>query len=402
MRFALLCDDPLARPMIDALSEQVAGHRLTLAVRATERGDALLHRRLAVTFVEHYEDLAFDKQIDAVLIGGSHPSILDGTKQFAAAGVPVLFLPQVEQGSTFIYELSLVRDDNHVLLFPAFWHRYDTAVIGLKEAIAEGQLGHVQFLQLRRELSRSSAGTPLPQSTVDAELLYDVDLLRWLGGDYDQITALRTGATTEGVLIQSVVLAGKSLPEANWSISPTEGPNQWRLTVRGDAATAELYCDESSRSWTCEINGKRLQGDERATARGLLKTFENAAALQSTVPASTSVPDEGDWGDLVKCFETLDATHRSVRRRRTIELHFEPMSERAIFKTQMTAIGCSVLILTLLLMLCFLGIASVVPLPQPVLKVLRLMVFAPLAFFLIAQVLLPLTRPSSNEQTSVK
>ena len=111
----------------------------------------------------------------------------------------------------------------------------------------------------------------------------------------------------------------------------------------------------------------------------------------------TSAAVSQDWGELVKCFETVDATHRSVRRKRTIELHFEPMSERAIFKTQMTAIGCGLLVGTLLMMLCFLGIASVVPLPEPVLIGLRVLVFAPLVLFLLAQVLLPLTRPSSNE-----
>ena len=106
-----------------------------------------------------------------------------------------------------------------------------------------------------------------------------------------------------------------------------------------------------------------------------------------------------EWGELIKCYETLDASHRSVRRKRTIELHFEPMSERAIFKTQMTAIGCGLLIATFLLTLCYLGVAAVVPLQPSVLIVLRALVFAPLVIFLLAQILLPLTRPSSNENS---
>jgi myo-inositol 2-dehydrogenase/D-chiro-inositol 1-dehydrogenase len=104
----------------------------------------------------------------------------------------------------------------------------------------------------------------------------------------------------------------------------------------------------------------------------------------------------------VKCFETIDATHRSVRRRRTIELHFEPMSERAIFKTQMTAIGCALLVATFLLTLVYLGIASLIPLPGYALIGLRALVFGPLVLFLLAQILLPLTRPSSAEKTSTR
>ena len=402
MRFALLCDDLLARPLINALSNHVDGHRLTFAVRATDRSDELLHKLQAITFVERWEDLSVEGEIDAVLVGGNDPSILEGTKQLATAGIPILFCPQADQGSTFVYELSLIRDDNQVSLFPLFWHRFDAAVDELKQALNDGQIGKVQFLQLNRALSRPSTSTPVSQAEVDSELLHDADLLRWLIGDYNQVTALRTAATNDGVLMQSVVLAGRSLPEANWSISPIVGPDQWNLTVRGESGIAHLSRNALTRCWACEINGHRVEGVEIATARSVIKAFEATTARHANVESSQRGTVNREWGDLVKCFETVDATHRSVRRRRTIELHFEPMSERAIFKTQMTAIGCGLLIATFFLTLCFLGIASIVPLPPRVLEVLRFLVFAPLAIFLIAQILLPLTRPSSNEQLPPK
>jgi hypothetical protein len=58
----------------------------------------------------------------------------------------------------------------------------------------------------------------------------------------------------------------------------------------------------------------------------------------------------------------------------------------------MTALGCAVLMGTLVLMLAYLAVASVVPLNGTLLVVLRTLVFAPLVLFLIAQLLLPLTR----------
>lgn len=399
MRFALLCDDSQASPIVDALSAQIGGHRLTHAVRMTAVADDLLHGREGVTFVEHWEDLLVSNQIDAVIVGGSDPMILEGAKQLAAAGMPILFVPQAAQGSTFVYELSLIRDDNHVPLFPLLWHRFDNAVIELKNVLNEGSLGRVQFLQLNRALSRPSTSTPISQAAVDGELLADADLLRWLIGDYDQVTGLRTAATSEGVLMQSVVLAGRTLPEANWSISPTEEPSQWRLIVRGERGVAELHREPSSRNWVCRVNGQHIEGDQQDTASAVLESFAETTSRGATSDVAADRTVSGEWGDLVKCFETVDATHRSVRRRRTIELHFEPMSERAIFKTQMTAIGCGLLVATLFLTLCFLGVASVVPLPPAVLVGLRVLVFAPLVLFLLAQVLLPLTRPSSNERT---
>ena len=432
MRFALLCDDPMVRPVVDALSDPGGKDQLRFAVRATEHADDLLHQRQAITFVEKWEDLPVEREIDAVLVGGRDSVILDGIKQLASGGTPILFAPHAGQGSTFIYELSLIRDDNQVPLIPLLWHRYDRAVLRLKQAIDEGRLGRVQFLQLTRALTRPMTNTPLSQSEVDAELLQDTDLLRWLIGDYDQVTCLRTGASTEGVMMQSVVLSGRSLPEANWNIAPIDGPNQWRLIVRFETGVAELHRSGSSHHWICEIDGERIEGDSTTTSQNLLDDFTKSMNAHKALAAAHQKAEGSDWAELVKCYETVDATHRSIKRRRTIELHFEPMSERAIFKTQMTAMGCSLLVATFFLLLLYLGVASfVAPLPfdrfdsdmqitnstaaetigingnrvpkslpfaHRLLVVLRLLVFAPLLIFLVAQFLLPLARPSSNEQ----
>jgi len=72
------------------------------------------------------------------------------------------------------------------------------------------------------------------------------------------------------------------------------------------------------------------------------------------------------------------------------------VSERAIFKTRMAAWGCGILILTLLLMVAFLMVASVVPLNGTLLALGRIVVFAPLFIFLFAQLLLPLTRSAKK------
>jgi myo-inositol 2-dehydrogenase/D-chiro-inositol 1-dehydrogenase len=409
MRFALLCDDPLALPIVESLNSQVDGQRLTHAVRITPEADLLLHGLTDLRFVEHWEDLLVSKEIDAVIIGGKHPKILEGAKQIATAGIPILFIPQAEQGSTLAYELSLIHDDNQVLLWPLFWHRFDQGALRLKRVMSDGELGQIQFLQLQRTIPILTPGTPISQSQVDGELLHDIDLPRWLAGDYDQVTGLRTAATSEGLQMQSVVLAGRGLPESNWSISGSPGLAEWKLIVRGDLGVATLTRDGNSRRWIFESKQERVEGDRQQTAREALSAFAHSLSLsREAVPATSSSASSANvargslWGDLVKCFETIDATHRSVRRRRTIELHFEPMSERAIFKTQMTAIGCALLVATFLLTLVYLGIASLIPLPGYALIGLRALVFGPLVLFLLAQILLPLTRPSSAEKTSTR
>ena len=73
-----------------------------------------------------------------------------------------------------------------------------------------------------------------------------------------------------------------------------------------------------------------------------------------------------DWTDLTRDFEVLDAVRRSLARRRTIDLHFETTSERSLFKTQMTAIGCGVLLLTLFAFVGVLFLGSVLDTRGPV------------------------------------
>lgn len=399
MRFALLCDDLSVRPLIDALDVRVDGHELVRAVRTSPPSGMPLSDGKSATLVAGWVDLLVAKDIDAVIVGGSDEQIIEGAKQLATAGIPVLFAPQAAQGSTFVYELSLIRDDNKVPLFPIFWNRFDSAVSALKSDIASGRFGKIQVLQLTRGITSNSAGGIIPQTVVDGQLLDDVDLLRWLVGDYDQVTALRTAATDEGVLAENVVLAGRVLPEANWSISADSSQQTWKLVVRGENGVAELTREIDSPAWHYSNNGQPVAGDVRTTSQLLLRAFTESVARDRSVSDLTGKSPGTEWGELVKCFETVDATHRSVRRRRTIELYFEPMSERAIFKTQMTAIGCGLLIATLFLMLIYLGIASIIPLPNYVLIALRAVVFGPLVVFLIAQLLLPITRPSTDERT---
>ena len=402
MRLALLCDDPAVVPWLDAMAGGSV-HEVVVAATVSPRASELLRGRAGIRLTGQWEELLIARDIDAVLVGGSEPSLLEAVKQLATAGQPILFLPQAAQGSTFLYELSLIRDDNRVKLFPALVHRRDQALVRLREVLRAGSLGKVQLIQFEREVSGPLTTGPLPQAVVDAALLPDIDLLRWLSGDYDQITALRTGAGNDAVLMQTVTLAGRGLPEANWHIQSTSAAEVSRLTVHAERGRAVMERDPASNEWVLtESDGRKVVGNRVAAACELLDEFEASLTSDSSVGPV-------EWPELVKAFETLDATQRSVTRRRTIELHFESMSERATFKTQMTAMGCGVLVATLLLTLVYLAIASLVPQSPPLglppdgwerargaLLVIRAFVFAPLAIFLLLQLLYPLTRPTSG------
>ena len=103
------------------------------------------------------------------------------------------------------------------------------------------------------------------------------------------------------------------------------------------------------------------------------------------------------WAELAKAVELVDAVERSVRRRRTIDVYFETPSERGIFKTQMTAVGCSLLMLTLAAVIFYLLLAATVEMPPLMKRVLVVLIFLPLGAFLALQVLVFVARPAGRE-----
>ncbi|MFM9965336.1 MAG: hypothetical protein ACKV2Q_29470 [Planctomycetaceae bacterium] len=326
MNFALIGDDAAALPLLEAIS--VAGHRVVrvaLAKPAT-RG---LAARAAWSSVPHgsWEELLIDQTVEAVVVAGDSDDVQTAAKQLASAGKPLLIVPRVAFGAACAYELSLIRDDSHVELMPAFTLRFVPELVALARPLAAGELGTIRRLQVDRELSAVIATAALTDAEIESAALDDIDLLQWLGGRYDQVTAQRSGLTEQGCSQATLTLAGSGLPDATWTARRGTTP-VWRLTVETDREPIHFEHPVTS-----------------------------PAAMIAAFVASNS-PHAPTWSDAVRAFDVLDAARRSLRRRRTIDLHFEILSERQQFKTQMTAIGCGMLMLTLVLMLALLGLGA--------------------------------------------
>lgn len=321
MNFALLGDDAAAVPLIQAAL--AGGHRFVRSALAERVLSA--SSELAAISKCSWEDLLIDNTIEAVLVAGDSDDVQAAAKQLASAGKPLLIVPRVSFGAACAYELSLIRDDSHVKLMPTFEHRFDPELVALSQRLASRELGAIRRLQVDRVLA-SSPKVLLTEPEIDATSLDDIDLLQWLGGRYDQVTAMRSGQTEQGCSQATLTLAGAGLPDATWT-ARRGATDVWRLIV------------ETER--------------EAITVERAIRPQASAAMIAAFVSA-----DSPDWSDAVRVFDVLDAARRSLRRRRTIDLHFETLSERQQFKTQMTAMGCGMLMLTLVLMLALLGLGS--------------------------------------------
>jgi len=101
---------------------------------------------------------------------------------------------------------------------------------------------------------------------------------------------------------------------------------------------------------------------------------------------------------MTSCAASLElefAAQRSLKKRRAIDVHHDSGSERSVFKSQMTAIGCVILMLMMMGLVAFLVVATVLDPPPAVLKWLRALWIAPAVLYLLAQLLLPVARNRS-------
>lgn len=325
MNFALLGDADAAYPLLDAVRS--AGHSVVRAALADQLIAA--HPELASVAKCGWEVLLVDSMLDAVIVAGDSDEVQFAAKQLAAAGKPLLVVPRVSFGDGCAYELSLIRDDSHIELMPAFGHRGDPELAALSQRLRHGECGVVRRLQIDRELLTSSNASGLTEDEIEATSLLDIDVLHWLGGRYDQVTALRSGQSEQGCSQATLTLAGTNLPDATWT-ARRGSASRWRLTIETDREPITIE-----------------RSDPPSAPAALVAAF-----------AARTPPNDLTWADAVRVFDVLDAARRSWRRRRTIDLHNEILSERQQFKTQMTAIGCGMLLLTLVLMLALLGLGS--------------------------------------------
>lgn len=370
-RLGVYCDDQRAWPLLRVCCAQGQALRVVRGLRNLPEEIAHWPQ---VAYCDDWHELLADPACTEVLVGGSDESLLRAARHLAQAGKTVWLLPTPAQGLMFAYEVSLQLAEGQGLMVPLFPLRAEPVWQQLLGKSAASLRQEVQYLELERCVETAR----LDPADVAQRLLWDLDLLAQFLGPFHRVTTLRIG-DERGGWQQTVTLSGAQTREAVWTIRPAQPGQIDRLTLRTATSTWQLsFATSGDAVW--------LTPAPACLEMSLLRAPRDVwFPRQITAEA---------WRDAVTSFELADAVEHSWERRRTIDLHHEPISERTIFKTQMVQAGCGVLLLTLLLLIGYLVLASTVPLGEGVLRVLRVLVFAPLMVYLVAQLLLPLSRDS--------
>lgn len=378
----------------DALAVARALVELELAdlVAAAECGDLageLLPLAPGLRLENDWEALLTRGGFEVVVVAGDSDPVLEGARQLARGGARLLVW--VGGAATRLFsELTLLDAESPGRLHPLLPQRHLPLLSVLADELAGQKLGGLLTVQF----ARTDPGPALDAATLDRDFLHDVDVLRWLLGRFEQLTAFRHTDLSGRIIQATTTLGGPKLPPVSWQVSPGAATG-WRLTLAGELGRAVVEANDRELTLQRDSRDVETWPTPQAEAQAIRQTVREALApplVEGQPPGRRTT-----WDDLLRGVELVAATRESLRRRRTIDVLFEAPSERNLFKSHMTAAGCGLLLVTPVLVVLYLLVAAAFPLPEWLKIVLVTLVFAPFGLFLLLQALVWITRPSAAE-----
>ncbi|GAC1470080.1 MAG: hypothetical protein NVSMB9_14770 [Isosphaeraceae bacterium] len=277
--------------------------------------------------------------VEAVVVGGNLDFRAEALRRVAAEGLPAICLHPPGDDSEAYYQVSMSRVETGAVIVPDLPARLHPGIKAFQQALQE------QGLEGFRSLRYETTVNPSDGDLTRHVFARAVDLIRALLGEVEAVTA--TGDPPGERPVESLVVQ-------------LRGPGSRRAEVRlwsGTEGPARLIFQSADGSLTLELP-PRLDDPVRLT-RQLGNAPEEVITFDTWNPreAILAVLEEAmagrvvhpDLEDGTRAMEVSEGAVRSLRRGRTIDLHYEEISESGTFKSVMTSVGCMVLLSILIL-----------------------------------------------------
>jgi len=318
MRRVLIADDPRLAPRLGRLQESLGGPwDLLLAPDDqapfwTEAG--LTRPDGTVAAIARLESLIATGEAVDLVVAASTSEMLKAASVLAfRRGSQTAVLPAAAQTADWVFSLYPLSEGPAPRVRGVFEHRGSPAVRAFEQQLPTSVAA--------RHLSGATT-VPVDTLTIadlESQFVEDVDLFRLLAGEFKELFAVEIPAETPGRSRNiSVTLRGEGAGSISLALTP------------GTAAKLALQ----GRPDGSVFLQRRDDGNFHLT--------------------EGAVPDAGEmespyvpWENVLRAFDDLAALRRSLKRRRMVELQRETISERAQFKSLMSASGCGLLVATL-------------------------------------------------------
>jgi myo-inositol 2-dehydrogenase/D-chiro-inositol 1-dehydrogenase len=298
----------------------------------------------AVPAPRDLDDALARSGIDAVVVGGPIEIRGEYLRRAAAEGLAIICLHPPGDDSEAYYQVSLSRAETGAVIVPDLPLRLHPGAVALFHAQGNGEIGDLRGLRI--ESPSGGEGIDLARAVVPRL----VDVVRAFIGEIEALTATGDPPGDHPDLELVVQLRAAAARRAELRIrSGADLPA--RLALQGTNATLTLEFDPRFEEPARLVRHEPPAAD---TISPLAPWSAHAAIFSVLIAARTRRagldPPSPNLHDGTRATELSEATVRSLRRGRTVDLYYEPISEEATFKSVMTSTGCVIFLLALVLL----------------------------------------------------
>jgi predicted dehydrogenase len=277
--------------------------------------------------------------VDAAIVGGPINERGENLRRAAAEGLAIICLHPPGADSEAYYQVALSRAETGAVIVPDLPLRLHPGVGSLVQAMKSGELG--AFRGLRLEYPCSDEATDLARIIVPRT----VDVVRALIGEIEALTATGDPPGQRPDLELVVQLRAAETRRAELRTWSTGASESARLTLAAANGSLTLEFDPQLQQ-SSRLIRRSQTGDEQQKE---LDAWDRHAAIFAVLTSScagrgSTEPPSPNLHDATRAMELCEATVRSLRRGRTVDLHYESISEESNFKSVMTSTGCMILV----------------------------------------------------------
>lgn len=360
MRFALLGDH---RDGLDFAAAVAASGRHELRLYSGPAPGLAHLQRLGIAprSVGELEEVLSDAALDAVIVA-SGPALRAGQLRRALQSeFHVLCVHPADPSPDLAYEAALLQADAGFVLLPLLPAALHPGFAGVGRLVQAGP--PPRFLELEIWSTEEVLLDAEDESGKPGLPAWDV--LRLIGGEIAEVYL----QTTQAELLpgQPLLLSGRFLSGLVFQATyvPEQSEARWRLSLVTTTGRATLSFEQGwpgPSCWTHTDEG----GAERTEKfepfdpwSALLEHFEQEVDVASIRrvhqrPLARSLVEDPPalaWQDELRALELDDAARRSAEKGRVSTLDLQETTEEATFKGTMTLVGCSLIWLTLVVLI---------------------------------------------------
>ncbi|MGP0063697.1 MAG: hypothetical protein ACLQGP_08890 [Isosphaeraceae bacterium] len=290
------------------------------------------------------EDALARVGLDVVIVGGPVEFRGEALRRAAAEGFAIICLHPPGTDSEPYYQVALSREETGATIVPDLPLRLHPGVAALHRALSSGELG--VFRAIRWEVPVDPPGTDL----VRVAFPRAVDVVRALLGEIEALTATGDppGEDPDFELVVQLRAFESRRAEVRLRSGAIE-PARLILLAANGSLTLEM--DSGLRGPMRLIRHTPPEPSQVIE----IPPWDAHEAILSVVSSSMGRPGGPDLPspsllDGTRAMELSEAAARSLRRGRTVDLHYEAISEEATFKSVMTSTGCLILLALLFIL----------------------------------------------------